>query len=260
MRQQSLKKLVCSLIVFCSFIILPLAHAEQIQDAASFQDKDIQFVYDQDDIYKVYTTPERLTEVRLQPGETIRAMFGGDTSSWLVEQALTTNDNGPTQYSLFIKPTADNINTNVIISTDRRTYRLMLCSANWYNGIIQWSYPKDEQIARQRALARLEDEITIIPTDITKMNRNYKIKAKKNYLWKPVNVYDYEGKTYIKLGPKTEQSSMPVLFVKEGKNLQLVNYRIRQGYFIVDRICNELELVSGKDVVIIKAVPDEKRR
>jgi type IV secretion system protein VirB9 len=253
MRQLSKAIIVWSLVLFYSLGIP--AHAEQIQDAANSSDTDIQFVYSTDVIYKIYTTPEKLTEIRLEPGESIRSMFGGNTKDWMIEQELTTEDNGPTQLSLFIKPLDDNISTNMIISTDRRTYRLVVISANWYNGIVQWSYPKDEQLA----MARLEDDVTIIPKNITKMNKHYKIMAKKDYLWKPVSVFDYEGKTYIEMSPKTAYTSMPVVFVKNGKELQLVNYRVRQGYFIVDRICQELELISDKDVVIIKAVHDDMK-
>lgn len=47
----------------------------------------------------------------------------------------------------------------------------------------------------------------------------------------------------------------PALFVKEGKELMLVNYRVKNNYYIVDRLFDEAELRCGpKEVIVIKKI------
>ena len=45
---------------------------------------------------------------------------------------------------------------------------------------------------------------------------------------------------------------MPVLYVKDGKELLIVNYRIKNNFMVVDRLFDNAELRLGNNVIKIK--------
>src|SRR3546814_17676725 len=67
--------------------------------------------------------------------------------------------------------------------------------------------------------------------------------------WRPLRAFDDGRKVYIQLPANIGQGEMPPLFVigAEG-DAQLVNYRVRSPYLIVDRLFGAAELrLGGKD-------------
>jgi type IV secretion system protein VirB9 len=261
------------LLFFVLSIIGGQASAENLHDAADFSDRNVRFIYVADDLYRFYVTLERVTEIRLQPGEEFIAMYGGATDGVMAEHTATANDNGARQVSVFIKPTKKDIATNIIAITDRRMYRLHITyDDEYYNPLISWQYPLDEYFASQRALARLEEEFGIIPTVGTETVNIFRyelvVKGDKRINWKPVYAFEYRGKIYIRMPESVKLDNMPVLFAVEEGKPQLVNYRLRQNHYIVDRINSALLLVSGDEQVLIRrkekmpapAEPEKKKK
>ncbi len=66
--------------------------------------------------------------------------------------------------------------------------------------------------------------------------------------WRPTQVFDDGAKVYIEFPRGIAQGEMPPLFVlgPEG-GAELVNYRARQNYYIVDRLFAAAELRLGGD-------------
>lgn len=66
--------------------------------------------------------------------------------------------------------------------------------------------------------------------------------------WKPLRAFDDGQKVYIQFPAGIEQGELPPLFVigAEGDG-QLVNYRFRSPYYIVDRLFGAAELRLGGD-------------
>jgi type IV secretion system protein VirB9 len=65
--------------------------------------------------------------------------------------------------------------------------------------------------------------------------------------WKPVRAFDDGSKVYIEFPSRIDQGEAPPLFVvgPNGDN-QLVNYRVRDNYYIVDRLFAAAELRLGE--------------
>ena len=254
-----MKKYIIYLCILINLMTLPAWAKETIHEA---KDTKTIFTYIQDDLYKVYTTTDKLTEIRLQPGETPLYMGGGDSSAWNCEVIDTTNDDGSTQSSIFLKSVIDyKFVSNVVISTDRRSYRIMLCAipAGKYNAIVSWTYPADETAAQKQIMNEIEEELSLIPSDWSLLNKNYSIEAKKSYPWCPVLVFDDGTKTYIQLAEKAESYSLPAVFEKKNKELHIVNYRFKSGYFIIDQLCEEIYLIDGNDEIRIVKTSDPKK-
>ncbi|KND59159.1 Conjugative transfer protein TrbG [Candidatus Burkholderia verschuerenii] len=64
--------------------------------------------------------------------------------------------------------------------------------------------------------------------------------------WKPLRAFDDGQKVYIEFPPGIAQGELPPLFVigPQGDG-QLVNYRFRSPYYIVDRLFGAAELRLG---------------
>ena len=81
--------------------------------------------------------------------------------------------------------------------------------------------------------------------DISRLRFRYAIEG-DNPPWRPVSAFDDGSKVYIEMPSGIAQGEAPPLFVigPEGDG-QLVNYRVRQNYYIVDRLFAAAELRMG---------------
>lgn len=234
----------------------PLEHiAEAVQDAALegyYQNSMAVFQFVDTGLYKIYCKPGYLTVIRLQPGETFRTISGGDTARWVFDITSTNN-----QSQIMVKPTQDNLDTNFVIVTDKHSYQVQAKTASWYNPVVSWNYPlEDKGKALKQEQARVKEQQETIPLAVKaeKLNFEYKVSGKeRNNAWKPKVVFDNGKKVYIQMTEAMKNSSMPSLVVKEGDGTIIVNYRMQNGYYIVDRLFNEAELlINQKSVVRIK--------
>ena len=98
-------------------------------------------------LYQVYTAPEQVTDIALQPGEELMSVSAGDTVRWVLGDTVSGSGDSE-QVHILVKPTRPDITTNLVINTDRRTYHIELrANARVYMASVSWSYPQDELIA-----------------------------------------------------------------------------------------------------------------
>ena len=66
--------------------------------------------------------------------------------------------------------------------------------------------------------------------------------------WRPLRAFDDGSKVYIEMPAGVAEGELPPLFVV-GPNggTELVNYRVRQNYYVVDRLFAAAELRMGSD-------------
>ena len=81
--------------------------------------------------------------------------------------------------------------------------------------------------------------------DVSKLRFRYALTG-DNPPWRPLSAFDDGSKVYIEMPRGIAQGEAPPLFVigPEGDG-QLVNYRVRQNYYIVDRLFGAAELRLG---------------
>jgi type IV secretion system protein TrbG len=200
-------------------------------------------------LYQVYTAPEQITDIALQEGEQLVGsgpVAAGDTVRWIIGD--TTSGAGATQkVHILVKPTRPDLTTNLIINTDRRTYFLELRSTEkTYMASVSWQYPEDQLIAlrRQNAEAWAASPIST-GIDISALNFRYAIEG-DTPAWRPLRAFDDGQKVYIEFPRGIVQGEMPPLFViGPGGASELVNYRVRDNYYIVDRLFGAAELRLG---------------
>jgi type IV secretion system protein VirB9 len=194
-------------------------------------------------LYQVYAVPGQITDIALEPGESLTGagpIAAGDTARWIIGD--TESGSGVTRrVHILVKPSRPDITTNLIVTTDRRTYMLELRSGEKpYMPSVAWSYPQPPASQRQSVPAT-----PVIPA-VAARNYRYALTATGNPPWKPIAVYDDGRHVYVEFPAGIAQGEMPPLFVigPEGE-AQIANSRIYQHILIVDRLFGAAELRLG---------------
>lgn len=199
-------------------------------------------------LYQLYAAPGRVTVVALQPGEELVTIAAGDTVRWVVgDTASGTGDEQ--RVNVLVKPVRSGLRTNLVITTSRRTYLLELTSTEkaWMASV-SWDYPKDRMMALQRQ-SEMVQAATPVDTGLSleKIRFRYDISG-SNPPWRPKLAFDDGEKVYIQFPAGIAQGELPPLFVVGAQgDGQLVNYRFRPPYYIVDRLFGAAELRLGGD-------------
>jgi type IV secretion system protein VirB9 len=211
------------------------------------------YAYTPDSIYTLYGAPGKVIDIQLQPGEKLSGpVIAGDTVRWVV--GTTTSGNGNAITHVLVKPIMAGIETNFIITTDRHSYHLIAKSLDRnFLPTVSWTYPHDEMAKFETYSQEGHASGDTLVTDgisPDKLNFKYKIDPDDKYPWTPVRVFDDGSKTYIQMSRNMKNTEAPVFFVKDKRGLNLVNYRVKGDYYIIDRLFDEGEFRCGKDDVV----------
>lgn len=197
-------------------------------------------------LYRLIAAPERITDIALQPGETITSVAAGDTARWTVGD--TTSGSGAAKRThILVKPFASGLSTNLIVTTDRRVYRIELKSSGGAAmSALSWTYPQDEMLALDRARQAAEASAPVASgLAVEALNFNYMIGGDR-VPWRPLRAFDDGRQTFIAFAPDLAVGEAPPLFVRgENGEANLVNYRVVGRYYVVDRLFESAELRLG---------------
>ncbi|MDT0632945.1 TrbG/VirB9 family P-type conjugative transfer protein [Rubrivirga litoralis] len=212
------------------------------------------------------TAPLRASVIELEPGEIVFGMAAGDTERFAYEMSYT-GQGGDTPIVL-VKPLDTGITTNLVISTDRRIYHVTLDAAPSNDDVLVTSENPQGRYARHikfyypdAALARLADglgaEAAFSAADqggtlasLSDLHFEYRVDGDDAVEESVRRVYDDGVHTYIELTDRAQRSgSAPALFVlgPDGRRESL-NYVLRDGRYITDRVFGRAELVLGATV------------
>ena len=205
------------------------------------------YPYTKGALYRLYAAPEQVTDIALQPGEQLISAAAGDTVRWVVGDT-TSGDGGSAQVHILIKPIEADLKTNLVITTDRRTYHLEMESLyDTYMAALSWAYPHDQLLSLQgiNAQNRLMSPVAS-GLHLNDLSFGYEISGDKPK-WRPIRAFDDGRKVYIQFPQDFATTDAPPLFVMgDDKDPQLVNYRVRGRYYSVDHLFDKAELRLGE--------------
>ena len=197
-------------------------------------------------IYQGYAAPGAVTDILLQPGEALIAVASGDTVRWVIGD--TTSGSGDTKCThILVKPFSAGLSTNLVITTDRRSYHVRLAStATIAMAAMRWTYPQDDLLALKRAAAEAKAAAPIAGgVAVDQLNFNYGLSGDRPS-WRPIRTFDDGRQTFIEFPASIAVGEAPPLFVIGADGAaELVNYRVRDRFYIVDRIFDVAELRLG---------------
>lgn len=210
-------------------------------------------------VYRLITAPGRVTDIALQPGETLIAVAAGDTAQWIIgDTASGAGVNRRTH--ILVKPVAAGLRTNMIVTTDRRVYHLELETGPRPMTSLSWTYPPDELLAlRTKPSGREAAPPVAVPVAVERLNFGYSI-AGDSPPWRPLRAFDDGRQVFIEFPPSLETGEAPPLFlIGASGDPELVNYRQRGRYYVVDRLFEAAELrLGGPRQIIVRITRDDR--
>jgi len=213
-------------------------------------------------LYRLYAAPQEVSDIALQPGETLIAISAGDTTRWVVGDTMSGSGSGK-QVHILVKPFAAGLRTNLVVTTDRRSYHLQLESTDrTYMAAVSWTYPQDGLLS-PRADGALPVQVASMQSGLSPADLHFRYAISGDSPpWKPLRAFDDGTHVYIEFPATIAQGEAPPLFVKGADgNSNLVNYRVRGNYYIVDQLFDGAELRLGQDhqqVVRIKRTEEAR--
>ena len=206
----------------------------------------------------VVCAPLRVCLVELQPGEKIVGEPQiGDSVRWNVSPAMYGKGDETTAV-LVLKPQMPGLDTNLLITTDRRAYYVRLVSkAEDYVSRVAFVYNDDDggKKWKEHFAEQKREELAVIQSSkspqtgllitVDHLHFDYQIKGGDDNI-RPRRVFDDGAKTYIQMSPSVTNREAPVLVVvgQDGKG-EMVNYRMKDQTYIVDRLFEHAQLVLG---------------
>jgi type IV secretion system protein VirB9 len=212
----------------------------------------------------------RVCVLELELGEAVvNDPIAGDHARWIIETART--GAGGQSTLVVVKPTACDITTNLVVSTDRRVYDLTLdarpCAKKStnpkpdhtqpYTGHVRFYYPdegEDREAGQgERSTAVVTDSVVEHGADSVTaperaLNRDYRIirhrrgllglfrLAPLEFPWMPEAIWDDGVHVTLVLPAVAEHAAAPVLYALEDDGSRtIVNYTLRDGRIITDR-------------------------
>lgn len=226
------------------------ASAIQSPQANSFMNAVQVYTYTEGALYRLFTAPDKVSDIVLQAGEELISVSAGDTARWVIGD--TVSGAGDTkQVHILAKPFSAGLKTNLIITTSRRTYHLELESTTaTAMAAISWRYPKDIVLTQKaETVEMVPPKPTPIDTrkgpNIEDLRFDYAITGDRPS-WRPVRAFDDGQKVYIEFPPTLAQSEAPPLFViSSSGTADLTNYRVQGRFYVVDSLFAAAELGLG---------------
>lgn len=200
-------------------------------------------------VFRLFTTPDKVSDIVLQPGEGLIAVSAGDTARWVVGDTVSGSGEAK-QVHILVKPYTAGLKTNLIITTDRRTYHVQLEStAATAMAAVAWRYPQDQILTRKvETVAVAPVPVAAPPTPglpLESLRFDYLISGDRPS-WRPLRAFDDGRKVYIEFPPSLAQTDAPPLFlVGDDGKAELVNYRVQGRFYVLDTLFQAAELRLG---------------
>lgn len=213
-------------------------------------------IYNEDDITVVKVQIGTASLIQLGEGEFI----GGANSGFAAGDPLAW-DVSVKSNNIFLRPKAEQPDTNVIFTTNKRTYLMLLSSVKDGEDptfVLRYKYPQDEHKKKQEELKKRNQEAVArakrqaqekaVPcTDGSSINMVYDFMGSQNI--KPYAVWDDGRFTCFKWHSSV---SLPVVYALDGNQERLTNSHMNKNIMVVHEVGNKFVLRAGDDVAEIK--------
>jgi type IV secretion system protein VirB9 len=218
--------------------------------------------YEPGRLYEIETSPHFLTAIILRPGEKLLAKAAGDTVRWVLGETAE-GVGASQQVVVLVKPIRGGLKTNIVLTTDQRTYLIEAASREGaaYTSAVSWNYPQEQMQALATQAAADAATVVAPALAIDQLHFGYKIEPVHSKVphWQPVRVFDDGLKTYIQFPMNMASTDAPPLFlVGPGDAAELVNYHYINGYYVVDRLFDVAELRLGEKPQVVVRITRSK--
>ncbi len=137
----------------------------------------------------------------LQRAENLVAVAAGDTVRWVIGD--TTSGTGADKRThILVKPFTSGLATNLVVTTDRRSYHLQLtATSRTAMAALSWTYPADQLIALRRAADQAAAAAPVSEgLAVDSLHFNYAISGDAP-AWRPLRAFDDGRQTLSSFPP-----------------------------------------------------------
>ncbi len=222
---------------------------------------------------KLTCSPGRACDVEMEPGEKVKTVILADKVNWAWEGAESV-EKGKTIQHLVFQPRDKELETNVIVTTDRRTYHIRLFSPKIEGDYLNragFYYPSDlvsswsEKMGVEAAATVKEESSNVMPGPVSPLKLAFDYRILGDATFMPVRIFNDGERVYMEMPDSLRTGEHPVfMLIDEKGNEMVVNYRreIDQStnriHYVVDKLFNKGELRMGSEVVKISWKRQEK--
>ncbi|MFO0109086.1 MAG: P-type conjugative transfer protein VirB9 [Alphaproteobacteria bacterium] len=181
--------------------------------------------------------------IEFEEDETILTVSVGDSLAWMLN---------PSGNRLFLKPIEQNALTNMTVITNKRSYLFELHAAETQSirdenmiFVVRFVYPQgDTNSLDFTSFEPMPD----LERDAEKYNFNYTIRGPD--LIAPLRIFDDGEFTYFEFRDKNTE--IPAFFMVDPfGNEQILNYRTRGRYIVVERVGSRFTLRQGPYILCV---------
>lgn len=212
-------------------------------------------------LFRLYGAPEEVSDIVLEAGENLVSVAAGDTVRWVIGD--TASGSGATRRThILVKPVAAGLRTNLVIATDRRIYHVeAISTAATAMAAMSWTYPEESLVAIGSSVPSAPEPVVAPAVAVETLNFGYRIEGDDTH-WRPVRAFDDGHQTFIEFPATIADGEAPPLFItgEKGK-AELVNYRVKGRYYVVDRLFVSAQLrLGGKHQKVVTIARDDGSR
>jgi P-type conjugative transfer protein TrbG len=187
--------------------------------------------------------PFFICDITLEPGESIQNVAIGDSVRWILSPA-TSGNAGDTPHIL-IKPTDVNLTTNLIVTTNRRSYSVNLHSVK-NNPMLHVGFFYPQNLAQAFPTPAPSPSPSPSPVEVpisaAALDFRYVATGERKIL--PSHAFNDGKHTYLQFVAQLPQ--MPIVLEVGPNGDQLINYRIKDGTtYVIDGVPDRVALVVG---------------
>lgn len=218
---------------------------------AALQNGTLVYSYQPGLYFEIFTKKGFIVDVMLEPGEFVKEGISiGDNDRWIINLAISGEGFNQRQH-IYITPKYDHIMTQLVIPTNKRSYHLLLSAAkSFYSPSVAWSYPIP--MKAQKTEAKEAEQAKYY---------GYTISPKRGFIWEPQTVYDNGRQTFFVFDAGLKHRAMPIIYVVDQDNLELVNFRVKGTTLIVPRLADHFHVAidDKRSVNVSRSGTDQPR-
>ena len=206
--------------------------------------------YDETVTYHIYCQPLRITDIYLEPGETlIEEPVIGDSTRWIIGFGKS-KEGGEEVQHIYLKPTMAGLETTITINTTKRIYYMLIKSfQDVYMAGVRFRYPMTG-MPKSIVQGKKEDGTPIktvnlgnekLKIDPSLISTDYIMKYNKKTAppWLPTLVLDDGAKTYIYMPENVAFHEIPAV---HAEGMEIVNYRLLGNVIVIDRLVKTITM------------------
>lgn len=221
----------------------PAAHALQEPRPIATDSRIRTVRYSPNEVYQFIGHYGYQSTIQFADDEKVLTVSIGDSVAWLIN---------PAGNRIFLKPVEQNALTNMTVITDKRAYLFELHAEETQNVRdknmifeMRFIYPQSDagtvEFTQFEALPDLN-------RDAAKLNFHYTIRGSN--IIDPIRIFDDGEFTYFEFRDKNAE--IPAFFRVDGAdNEEIVNFRKRGNYIVVERVASRFTLRRGPEILCV---------